>query len=1524
MKPSLLLFPLLVSGFAFAQPERNGLIDGFAAAWGAIGRATATVDPDGFAGPCLHMRFGVESTAAFAIVQGPNDALSRAWEAGVPPGTNALTFQARSSRPILLRLVLRVRERDVAGPQGVRGHLRATVAVAGTDWRSYAVRFADFTGDAALGPVGDELFRTYHPQPQFHAGVPAGAGPVDVWVDELAFGVAVRSSGETLPPYRPGLDAVGEATRLAADLPAIPLPTAPRAVLDLREGWTFVPWEAGQLGEPRSVRFPHAWPWQRAFNTGWYLRRVRVEETPVGPVRLHCRRVAFWSALFVDGVQVGEHAGGFTPFSFDMGHLLHPGERVLALFVQDATAAVIGDRAVMQLGTMRPGRANLRGGVFDRIELHTLPPVAIEDAVVTTSVAERRLRLVCEVRNAGEPDFDGRLRVAVRDWRTGEAASVAIPETPFRVTGKGQTDVVLEAPWEQPNLWSPEHPHLYTARIEVLRGGEVADMYEQRFGFREFRVVGREFQLNGVPIRLRGESNFQGQSNPVALNREWVRTVFRAYREHFGVNACRAHATIAHQSVFEVADEEGILMINQSAIWSAMGSHYRRGGAEFMANTEREFAEWIRRDRNHPSVVIWDAENEMVRGGGKRDNLPWVLELGTFIRRWDDTRPIAHSGAGWYDPDQDMVHVHMEEHYTKLFALWRQAPPKPLINGEYWVGGRGEFRLPSSHEVASGEEFWAEEARLYHQSIIEQRAAGVSGIMPFTIRRTAFLPLFAGRPPAVPAAPADPDPRPHRADNLFNPGWIEDAPAYRLRPGVAPLLRNALAPVTAFFWPRPEAAPATGPVSRQLVVCNDRETEQTVRIVWGVVDGERHEDRVVLAPAEIHRRMVSFRLPENVAGPRIFVEAHSAGAEATRDEMAQRRIPVPSLAASSRRIFLTDTNGATGEALAALGIAAQATDQPPADPEGTVWIIGSGSADRELAAQGTAIQQYLAAGGRMLCLAQPELPNWVPVRLNFWSAIRGAPEAFAEAGWEDGWRDIYYSRHAPVYAAAHPVFRGLRHDLRWWHPVDGRVSDDSLARPTATGAVAPGAWRALAGGTRRENIGLAEVFVEQGILLLCWFQIDGEAGRNPEAQRLFVNSLNYLAGKGPARLDCEVLVLGDDLARRIERLANAQLAATEEIPSGGTARTLLLAGPGADAAALAAWVERTGGTALVLSAEVSADLPGFTLEQREQFTYGAARGEDHPLFWGLASCSFEDLERPAIQGAFSTWPESARVVLRGRSAPTPLATRGDLDIGFGGAIALDAAGAAAVELRLGNGALIATTLEPFDADSPHSAEILGHLLTNAGVPLAAPARTAPRIRCLKTVPLQLDGQLDDWTNDIEDRNVSPFRHAEPIVLGSDHTVAGETRPDQETSAIVYLLWNEDNLYLGGVLIGRSPGERILAVRVGETEIRLDAEAAAVATPRETFAVEVHRGGLHDVRSLVDTRFLTFAEIDARVGNLRAVRGPVPGRTFELAIPWRRLGWRPDGTVPLAVELRHATETRLRFPPEDYGTLVFSR
>ena len=80
--------------------------------------------------------------------------------------------------------------------------------------------------------------------------------------------------------------------------------------------------------------------------------------------------------------------------------------------------------------------------------------------------------------------------------------------------------------------------------------------------------------------------------------------------------------------------------------------------AQFLDNTAQEFQEWARRDRNSPSVVIWDVENEMLRVSYDL-HLPWVEKLPAFIEALDDTRPFNNSGQGWFGPDQDIHHRHV-------------------------------------------------------------------------------------------------------------------------------------------------------------------------------------------------------------------------------------------------------------------------------------------------------------------------------------------------------------------------------------------------------------------------------------------------------------------------------------------------------------------------------------------------------------------------------------------------------------------------------------------------------------------------------------------------------------------------------------------------------------------------------------------------------------------------------------------------------------------------------------------------
>ncbi len=1531
---------LLVLALPFAARAANPVlpIDHFESdqGWSALGRVRVESTPDGHRGRGLKLTVSPAEPGGqqMALIQGPNAAAAQAWERGPREGLNAFVFHARCDAPVVLQVALRVRSRTVAGLEGVQGVLQATVALSGGPWRQYSVRFDEFKGPTQLLPVGDAIFRQYWPQVQFQVARPPAARapkgppkPVHIWLDDLAFGIAAQTAATAEPPVRhPGQDRVAEVTQQfppAATTRVAPVATR-RASGELRTQWTFVPWqpEAELWGTTATVSLPHVWPGRRDYVSGWYLRDLEVPDLAGRRLVLRLERVPFFCAAYVNGRPVGEHGGGFTPMEFDLTPALTAGRNRLALYVRDVTAAVQGNRAVFSLGVMQPDRIHPVGGIHGRAWLESRPSVHVAAVFAKPSTRHQRLEVECELLNANAAPARVDLRLTVREWRTGQPTSAHLPTQTVELAPGERRTVTATAHWSPARPWSPEHPELHVVRAELVGAG-AGDVFDQRFGFREFWIEGGRFILNGTPIRLRGESAFRDHTQvPLSLHRGYLTTTMRAWKEAFGVNAFRLHAAIASQPVLEVADEVGLLLIHQSSLWSSMGAHYARGGAEFLANTRQEFAEWIRRDRNHPSVVIWDVENEQLRSSKRHDYATWVRPLDDFVRAWDTTRPISHSGAGWYEPGAEVFHVHMEEHYTKLFELWLRRPERPLINGEYWIGGRGEGRLPSSLEIASQAEYTQEELRLYHQAIIEQRAYGVSGVMPFTVSSVAFAPLVEGTVPIGPAPADDPDPRPATvsARQRFNPGWLPGQPAYRLEPNAGRLLYNALGPVTAFYWPRHEAATAGTVATRTVVVCNDSETPRTIEVRWGSGAKELGRRRLTLAPAAQERITVPVPAPAAATVATLFVEAVSDGLATARDELPWRGLAEVAPAALQLRqpAYCTDPRQELAPHLARLGIATQPTRTCPPAGEDRLWIIAPDASDRALDAQAAPIRQFLERGGRILCLAQAQLPKWSPVRFNSWASARQAPTAFLGFGWRDDWKEIYTSRHAPIYAPGHPVFAGLTSsDLRWWDRTDGRVADDALARPAATGAIARGNWRPLLGASRRENLSLVEVPVGRGLLVFCPAHVVRQSD-HPEARLLLANLLRYLDRADVTLATRRVFATGTKIQEAARLLTGAELPTWQD----GAAADLILAGPGADANALMSWARRTGGTVVILSAQVTGQLPGFAVSRNERHTYMAARGEPHPLFWGLAMASFEDHQHPAVQGAIARHPPDARVLLRGLAGPHAQATPQAGSINRHGIIALDATGPAAVAWPVGAATVIATTLEPFASKSAHAAEILGILLTNAGVPLAPPLTSRPRVRALRTVPLTLDGRLDDWTNDIEDRNVSPYRHAEPVVLGADTLVHGQAGGDQRLSGIVYFLWNDAGLHVAGLTVG---GDR-LVVRLGAAPLNLTRRGDDWQATLGAATLPSAAGSVDDLRQFPDGRYLTFAEIDERVGNVRPVRRPVRARSFELLVPWPALGGRPEGELPFAIEVHGPDGATLRLPSgteAETGVLVLA-
>jgi hypothetical protein len=1080
---------------------------------------------------------------------------------------------------------------------------------------------------------------------------PSDASPANPGRSDL-ISPKVPEAGQSAMTW-PGLNLVGEIGQFAGsagqelvwsavNAPGMKsaAPANARTECYLPEGWTFVPiaMATSQLQQPYALKLPNRWRDDGDYVAGWYARHLTLSPSQGERLVVRFEQVALFCVLYVNGIECGRHLGAYTPFEFDITGAARSCDNLLALYVHDASGAVGKGKLYNQVGDWKPQENKpYPGGVWGPVRLERRAEAYFGDVFVKTSTRRHEITLVCELENAGATPHAANVEFALFHWPEGSPVALAIPSQQVSLTpGKAKT-LTVTAPWPNPCLWSPDHPNLYVVRATLTPASDSpgrSDCFEARFGFREFWADGQRFMLNGVPIRLFGESHYgpgrsEASADPV-LGREFNRNAFLSLKERYRANAFRAHAHILSGNVALGADEAGCLLIDQSSIWSTNASRYRNCGEPFLANTRREFAEWVRRDRNCPSVVIWDVENEQIRMG--ENNKPWALKLDEFVRENDDTRLIEHSGAGWYDKDQQIVHLHDEEQFIDIMERWRAGGTRPLVMGEFWVGFRGgEWRPTSSPEFRSRAEYTFEEARLNEEELLQMRNFGVSGIMPFQISRV------------VPRSATEGNESPgFKAYQSFWYGNKAEACARAVHHGLQPL--------TIFFWPRGVSVAAGEEFRREVVVCNDSETSRDLTAEWSMEGATSQKTEMKLAPGEQHRVPISCVAPAKDfhLAARLLADRTVEASEELDIRVVDTKLLSPP--ALKRQVIVYEgTRGGTVEKLKQLGVAAAASGTVPANSHDTLWVIGPGASGAALDTERPAIREYLQAGGRVLCLPQERTPRWSPVRMEVSSSLRVSPPYYVSFGVPNNGKELSYSCYATIYAAGHPAFAGIvASDLRLWSPRDGRVSDDALLWPMAAGASSTFPWRVLAGACRPELASLAEVRVGKGTLVFCQAQVL-EQSHTPEARLVLMNLLRYLDDVGWTGDSGHVGLAGAFSAPDASTLSGAPAEAfLGAAPERGD---VLIATDGASPAELDRWAD-AGGTVLVLSTDVARRLPGYSVASDEGLTYLGVRGQDHPLLWGVRSESFMGVDHPCIEGVLSSTPESATILLYGLAGKT--------------------------------------------------------------------------------------------------------------------------------------------------------------------------------------------------------------------------------------------------------------------------------
>ena len=330
------------------------------------------------------------------------------------------------------------------------------------------------------------------------------------------------------------------------------------------------------------------------------------------------------STVWINGVRLGEYKGGYTPFSFELTpHLDFEGENVLAVDL-DSTERPDIPPFGYEIDYLT------FGGIYREVSLRAVPPTFIENIFVRPKnvlTASPGLDVDCFIQHLESAPEGLTVEVELLD---GE-----------RVLAKVSQPLPSSAPTSEPgahtlslenlsgiSLWDFNKRNLYSIQVRLLRGNETLDKDSRRFGFREAQFTDHGFELNGKIVKLRGLDRHQtfpfvGQAMPARVQRRDAQIL----REKLKCNIVRTSHYPQSRHFLDACDELGLLVLEEIPGWQHIGD------AAWKQISVDNVRRMIRRDWNHPSIVLWG-----VRINESDDDHDFYVRTNAMARSLDPTR----------------------------------------------------------------------------------------------------------------------------------------------------------------------------------------------------------------------------------------------------------------------------------------------------------------------------------------------------------------------------------------------------------------------------------------------------------------------------------------------------------------------------------------------------------------------------------------------------------------------------------------------------------------------------------------------------------------------------------------------------------------------------------------------------------------------------------------------------------------------------------------------------------------------
>lgn len=503
--------------------------------------------------------------------------------------------------------------------------------------------------------------------------------------------------------------------------------------------------------EWRKLELPHDWSVEAVASPelasctgylpggiGWYRKDLDIPKVQNGnKVYIYFEGIYNNSEVFINGKWIGKRPNGYVSFMYELTpYLKFGGRNVLAVRVDHSQDA--------------DSRWYTGSGIYRDVYLVYANPVHIRLWGVSYSAKVNKKNAVLSVQT--EVDNTGKLPVAVKVLhevfdRDGKKVGAGSLDYSLRAGEMVKKELAVSI--VQPKLWSLEDPYLYTIRTTLSKGGKVIDRTETRAGIRSLTFdPNKGFALNGKFLKVKGvcihhDAGCLGAAVPKEV---WRRRLLQL--KEIGCNAVRMSHNPQATCVYELCDELGILVKDEAfdeweyakkkwiTGWNKGKPGFQGSASYFREWSKRDLADMIRRDRNHPSIIMWSIGNEVdypndpyshpvldqseigqqhVRGYRKEQPRAERLgdiakELVTEAKKYDLSRPVTAALAGAVmsnETDYPAVLDVVGYNYTEnRYRQDHEKYPKRILYGSETRHDLNAWKAVRDNEFIFGQFIW--------------------------------------------------------------------------------------------------------------------------------------------------------------------------------------------------------------------------------------------------------------------------------------------------------------------------------------------------------------------------------------------------------------------------------------------------------------------------------------------------------------------------------------------------------------------------------------------------------------------------------------------------------------------------------------------------------------------------------------------------------------------------------------------------------------------------------------------------